>query len=252
MKTVFLSAGARENTLIHLLESGIEISGIVTPKLTAKNNRFKGVIDVANTWGISHKTVNKTNLKDTLETLDFELMLSCGFNLILEPSVINMAKYAINVHPTLLPAYRGYRSAPYIIMNGEKKSGVTVHFISEEMDDGDIIAQQEFDLTPFDTNKSHYRKCQTIEPELVLRAIKSLANGSFNRSPQDNTKATVYNYMRTPKDSEIDWNKSLRQLYDEIRACDPEEYPAFFYVKGEKVCIKLWRPNKPKDQEDEL
>lgn len=71
-----------------------------------------------------------------------------------------------------------------------------------------------------------------------------LNKGEIVYSKQGESKATTYNYIRTPKDSEIDFNKPLKELYNEIRACDANDYPAFFYHGGEKICIKLWRYNK--------
>ncbi len=149
---------------------------------------------------------------------------------------------AINVHPTLLPKYRGYRSGPYIIINGEKKSGVTIHELTPEMDNGDIFMQREFSLTPFDTTKSLIRKSQEVEKLLVIDFFKKLQSGILERVKQDESEATIFNMVRRPKDSIIDPEKSLIELYNFIRACDPVEYPAYFFVNDEKVCIKLWRP----------
>jgi methionyl-tRNA formyltransferase len=72
-------------------------------------------------------------------------------------------------------------------------------------------------------------------------ALISIFNGSYVRHPQNENEATEYNVILTPKDSLLDWNKSLKELYNEIRACDSEEYPAYFIVDGQKVFIKLWR-----------
>ena len=84
----------------------------------------------------------------------------------------------------------------------------------------------------------------------MYEAIQKLKEDSVIRIPQNEADATEYTYVRTPKDSEIDWNKSLKELYNEIRACDPEDFPAFFYVEGQKVYIKLWRQNKLSEEED--
>ena len=77
-----------------------------------------------------------------------------------------------------------------------------------------------------------------------------LEEGNFICKKQDESLASTYNYMRTPNDSEINWNHSLKSLYNQIRACDPEKYPAFFYVNGEKVYIRLWRESKPEEESD--
>ncbi|MGE5329817.1 MAG: methionyl-tRNA formyltransferase [Deltaproteobacteria bacterium] len=250
MKIVFMSGGAREKALKYLLEKKENVVAVITPYLSDKNRRFENVILTAAEYGIPIFSVDKNNVESTLEKIDFDTLISCGFSYILSEKIISKAKHAINVHPTLLPQYRGFRSGPYIIINDEKQSGVTIHFITGEMDKGDILLQQAFELSKFDTTKSVYKKVQELEQGLLYKAIQMLKTGQFKTLPQNENKASVYNYIRTPKDSEIDWNKPLKALYNEIRACDPNDYPAFFYVEGQKVCIKLWRPDKLKDEED--
>jgi len=250
MKILFMTGGEREKALEYLIEKKEQISAVVTPSPSGKNNRFQNVIKKAKENKIPTFFVDKDNVGTIIEKIDFDILVSCGFSYIIDKSIISKAKYAINVHPTLLPKYRGYRSGPYILINGEKQSGVTIHFISEEMDKGDIILQKSFEVTPFDTSKSVYRKARGIEPKLLYEVIQLLKTGKHKVILQNEKEASTYNYLRTPKDSEIDWNKSLRELYNEIRACDPVDYPAFFFVDGQKVCIKLWRPDKPEDEKD--
>ena len=135
-------------------------------------------------------------------------------------------------------------------MNGEKQTGVTDHFLTTEMDQGEIIAQTSFDVIPFDTTKSLFRKCQEIEPELIYSVLEQIRTGQVQAYPQDESRASDFSHIRTPEDSFIDWNKSLKELFNEIRACDPIDYPAFFFVDGQKVYIKLWRPEKPETDFD--
>ncbi len=250
LNILFMTGGARENTLRFLLEKKRQVIAVVTPYLTEKNKRFENVIAMAIEFGVPVLQVDRSNITETLLKLDYKILVSCGFSYLIPKEAINKAKYAINVHPTLLPKYRGYRSGPYIIINGEKKTGVTIHFISDEFDKGDIIEQCEIEVSPFDTTKSLFRRCQKVEGPLLHSVIKQLENKVFKASAQDESQATVYNYLRTPKDSEVDPSKSLMELYNHIRACDPNEYPAFFYVAGQKVCIKLWRPDKPYEEFD--
>jgi len=243
MKIIFLSGGAREKALRNLLEKGENVEAVIVPLITKSNDRFKNVIFTAIEFGIKVIPVKKNEIFKALKDIDFDLLISCGFPYILDESVINLAKLAINVHPTLLPKYRGYRSAPYIIMNGEDKSGITIHLLTKEMDKGDIILQESFDVSKFDTTKSLFIKAQEFEVDILFKAIQIIKKGNIKYTVQDESKASEYNYIRTPKDSEIDPNKSLNDLYNYIRACDSDDYPAFFYVKNEKVYIKLWRDN---------
>lgn len=249
MRCIFLSGGARAKTLEYILDQGVYIAAVVTPHPSEKNSRFLEVILTAEKYGIEVIYAKRDNLYEIVCKMDFDVLISCGYSYRIEKEVLHYAKYAINVHPTLLPNYRGFRSGNYILINGEKKSGVTVHFITEEMDCGDIIRQEEFEVTPFDTPKSMYRKTQEIEGRILYQALTDIEKNQIHAVKQEG-EGSEYNKVRTPEDSQIDWKLPLRDLYNTIRACDPEEYPAFFYVNGEKVCIRLWRSQKPDEEQD--
>lgn len=251
MRIAFLSGGAREGALHYLVVHGENVCGVITPFLTERNRRFERVVTTAVEYGIPVFPTKREEVGKILKQLAPDIIVSCGYPYILDREAISSAQYAINVHPTLLPNYRGYRSGPYILINGETKTGVTVHFLTEEMDRGDIIVQREVGLSIFDTPRSVYRKCQEVEPQALFDAIQLLKSGNFYVQPQDEADATEYLHLRTPADSEIDPSRSLIDLFNEIRACDPDDYPAFFYIGGEKVCIRLWRPKRPSgDSED--
>ena len=249
MKIVFLSGGSREKALRNLLEKGEKIQAVIVPLITESNDRFKNVIYTAVEFGVKVIPVKKNAIFKLLKEIDFDLLISCGFPYILSKSVIDLAKLAINVHPTLLPKYRGYRSAPYIIMNGESKSGVTIHLLTKEMDKGDVILQESFDISKFDTTKSLFLKAQNFEVDILFKAVQIIKNNEIKYTVQDESQSSTYNYIRTPKDSEVDSTKSLNYLYNHIRACDADDYPAFFYVNKEKVFIKIWRDNKKNKHE---
>lgn len=243
MEIIFFTGGAREKALRVLIESKLNVVAVVCPKPSKNNSRFVPSILLAHENGIPVIIVDKDNIYEKVKNIQFDILLSCGFSYILNSEIIGLAKQiAVNVHPTLLPKYRGFRSGPFIIMNGEKKSGVTIHELTNDMDKGDIFMQKEFPLTPFDTTKSLFRKAQELEMELLVDFFAKLQLGKLNRIKQNENDATTYNEIRKPKDSILDPNKSLIELYNYIRACDPVDYPAYFLMNNEKVCIKLWRP----------
>jgi len=250
MKIAFLSGGAREQALRYILERGENVCAVLTPLLKESNRRFEKVILSAIEYGVPVFPVTRESVKEVLSEIKPDIIVSCGFPYIVDQSVISLARYAINVHPTLLPKYRGYRSGPYILINGEQESGVTVHFITPEMDRGDILIQRKFPVSPFDTTASMYRKSQEIEPTCLYEALSLLKSGEVTTQPQNEEEASEYLHLRTPVDSQIDPQRSLTELFNEIRACDPESYPAYFYHENEKVCIKIWRPEKSAIDQD--
>lgn len=251
MRVVFLTGGSRELALRHLLLNNINVVALICPYPSKNNNRFNNAILTAHEFGIQVCCVKKDEVTSTLESMDYDVLLSCGFSYVLDLQAIKTAKLiALNVHPTLLPKYRGFRSGPYIIMNGETQSGITVHELTAEMDKGDIVRQMSFEVSKFDTTKSVFRKACEQEPILILEVLKDLQNGTLSSRPQDESQATEYNYVRKPEDSLIDIEKPFKELYNFIRACDFEDYPAHFYVDGQKVLIKLTRSIKNKEDND--
>lgn len=244
MDIIYFTGGAREKALIALIEEGFNVIALVCPKPNKNNSRFVPSILIALENGIPVITVEKDNIFEKIKNIKFDILLSCGFSYIINSDVIGLAKkMAVNVHPTLLPKYRGYRSGPFIIINGEKKSGVTIHELTPEMDKGDIFMQKEFSLTPFDTTKSLFRKSQELEKVLIIDFFKKLKSGNLVRTKQIEEDSTTFNEIRRPKDSLVNPQKSLLELYNFIRSCDPVDYPAYFFINDERVCIKLWRPD---------
>jgi methionyl-tRNA formyltransferase len=254
MKTVFLCGGSRHSCLNELIKSKLtDLKAVITPIVTRKNrDRLRVVLRIAKIARIPTFHIRQDELYSLIKNIKAQLLISVGYPYLIDRKIIKLVKYAINLHPTLLPKYRGYRSGPYIILNDETKTGVTVHFITDSLDAGDIIFQQEVALTKFDTVKSMMNKTSKIEGQALCEAIKRLKDGSFKRIKQKKDEATTYTYKRMPKDSFIDWNKSLKELYNVVRACDPKEYPAYFYVDGQKVCIKMWRPIKSSPERDTI
>ena len=247
---VCLFGGANRSQIVNaMFTNNISVEAIVIPKsYTAR--LYLDILEFKK-LGISILYCDTYDLSAVL--LDFTLhpIISIGFPYILPDEILTRHPISINVHPTLLPRYRGPTTGAYIIKNGESLAGSTVHFITPDVDKGDIILQKSLKLTPFDTVKSMQRKVYALEPHMVLQAIDIL-HSSYVGEKQDELFASTFLKRRRPSDSKIDIEKSVRDLFDDIRACDPVEYPAYFFWHGEKVCITLWRPNKDKSQEDEI
>ena len=121
--------------------------------------------------------------------------------------------------------------------------------MSKKADEGDILGQSVVKLNSFDTIKSMQKKVYTSEPMLVLSILKKLKKGIIPIK-QNKRYSLTYNKVRKPQDSKIDIKKSMFNLINDIRACDPIKFPAYFIYKNQKVCIKLWRLKK--NNKDEL
>ena len=136
-----------------------------------------------------------------------------------------------------------------MLANGETESGITVHRIDAGVDTGPILLQRSFPLSRFESAASLARKAYAFEPSVVVDALAMLERGDAEFAPQEAADAPLYP-DRAPEHSEIDSRRPLIEVFDEIRAADPDRYPAYFLVDGERVCIKLWRPDKSDEEHD--
>lgn len=246
MNIVYFAGGRRERVLLRIIKDRrFKVVCIVI----ARSECYKGIYSaIAGRYKIRLKKVTKKEIIKSLYNLKADIFLSVGFRYILPKKALRIAAYNINVHPTLLPKYKGAYSGNYILINNEKKTGITVHHMEEKADEGDIILKRTFPLSVFDTAKSLARKTYAFEPEVVVQALMQLKNKKSKRIKQKKCKYVFKD--RIPEDSRLNPNKPLISLFNLIRASDADKYPAFFYFKGEKIAVKLERLNKPRHEQD--
>jgi len=247
---ILLFGGAgRQGVIQRLIKDGISIDTVFVP--SRQSIKLEEAIHELKTLGCNLREVLKSELEACLRPLAGKGLLSLGFPYLLSADLLRLFKPALNVHPTLLPRYRGPTSGAYILINNESESGSTVHHMTCEMDRGDIVAQSRVNLSPFDTIRSLQRKVYALEPQLVINAVNAIECGE-RPSPQDEDKSSTYSKLRSPADSQIDPSRPLTELINHIRACDPKEYPAFFMHHGQKMHINVWRTEKPIEEDDML
>ena len=245
---VVLFGGAhREQAVIDMVNHGERIECVLSP--IAKTDKLQNSIERLRKQDIKVLSLKKLEIEAELEDYAHCALLSIGFPYIIPNTTLEKFKTAINVHPTLLPKYRGVTSGAYVILNKEEFAGSTVHFLTKDLDAGRIIAQSRVSLDEFDTTKSMQMKVYSSESKLIQEAIIRLRKGELGH-PQSESEASSYLEIRTPADSEINPRQSLLSLYDEIRAADAVDYPAHFYLSGEKINIKLWRETKFKNDSE--
>lgn len=246
---VLFGGAGREASIERMLAEGFFLEAIIVP--ARRNDKLDRSVARLKALPCNVLEVSKSGLADILKPFSGKALLSIGFPYLIPGELLELFIPALNVHPTLLPRYRGPTTAAYVLLNNERESGSTIHYMTEHMDRGDIVSQSRVALNAFDTIRSLQRKVYASEAQLVIDALAALERG-FSAKPQDETQASEFPKKRTPNDSEIDPTRPLTELFNQIRACDPEEFPAFFYHNGEKVCVRLWRPEKSVGADDEI
>jgi methionyl-tRNA formyltransferase len=226
-----------------LLKSEHEIPLVITHPVS--NHSYEtiwndSVGETAQEHGIpvlERKYANDEEIAGRLRTLKPDLLVSSDWRTWVAPHIYNLARYgAINVHDALLPRYGGFAPLNWALINGERKVGVTVHFMNEEFDLGDIVIQRSLRVAETDTAASLFHKTLAMFAPMVLEAIDLIGSGRTDWVKQDREKATFF-HKRSVEDSRIDWAWPAQDIANLVRAqVDP--YPnAFAYYKGKRVRI---------------
>jgi len=192
------------------------------------------------------RRVAKSTVQKCLQEENPTIVLSVAWPYLLETDVLNGPWKSFNCHPSLLPKYRGVSSFYHMIVLKEPHGGATFHEIDEGMDTGDILLQESFPIDDYDTWVSVRAKAEECRQRVILKSLACLEKGDVHLYPQDHTKATCFPKRRTPSDSEFDPSRSVMDIFDHVRGCDDERFPAYFYTKdGTKIYVSMWRDKKP-------
>ncbi|PJN53737.1 Methionyl-tRNA formyltransferase [Paenibacillus sp. GM2FR] len=171
-----------------------------------------------------------------------DLIVTAAYGQILPKSVLDMpALGCLNVHGSLLPAYRGGAPIQRSIINGESVTGITLMYMAEGLDTGDMIARTEVPIEDNDTAGTMFEKLSQAGAELLRRELPRLVKGKVEAEPQDDSKAT-YAPNLTRDDERIDWSRTSREIYDQIRGLVP--YSGGFTLWNGEV-FKVWAAAKP-------
>jgi methionyl-tRNA formyltransferase len=198
-----------------------------------------GVIDYCKSQGLPIFIGNPRNLstKEFLSSSSCDVLLSVNYLFIIEDELITFPKkYAINIHGSLLPKYRGRTPHVWAIINNEKKTGITAHLIDSGCDTGDIVEQIEVDISLEDTGASILNKFNELYLPLIKSVLDKIQVNQIAPKPQDHSKATYFG-KRTPEDGMINWSWQKERIFNWVRA---QAYPypgAFTYANGTKLTI---------------
>lgn len=171
-----------------------------------------------------------------IEEANPDLIITCAYGQIIPKSILDMPKLGcINVHASLLPKFRGGAPIHRAIMEGLTKTGITIMYMDEHMDTGDIIESSVVDITLEDDLNSLSSKLIKCANNLLASVLPKIIDGSAPRIKQNDEEAT-YAKIITKEDELIDFNKSTKEIYDQIRALNPNP-GAYFTLNNEVIKV---------------
>ena len=191
---------------------------------------------------IDFYTSNNINSEDFLNKIskyNCDIFVSMSFNQIMKKSFFNLPRLGtINCHAGKLPLYRGRNVLNWALINDEKEFGITVHYIDEGIDTGDIICQKVFPITDLDTYKTLLEKSYIECPIILLEAINLIKNGQAKRITQNSiSKNGMYCSRRRKGDEIIDWNQKSRDIFNFVRALTTPGPCAISYIEDHSIKI---------------
>jgi len=225
-----------------LLRNGFEIQAVFTyPDSDAEAIWFESVAQLASRHEIpvyAPTDINHPIWIDKIKSLAPDLIFSFYYRDMISSAILDIPKSgALNLHGSLLPKYRGRAPINWALVNGETETGITLHYMTEQADAGDIVCQQAVSIDSSDTALSLNQKLTTAAAQMLDECLPQLKAGKAKRQSQNHAEATYFG-KRTPEDGAIDWQQPATAIHNLVRAVT-RPYPGAFTYRGQRK-ITIW------------
>ena len=253
---VFMGTPAFSAPILRMLvEEGYKVKAVVTqpdrPVGRKKVLTAPPVKEEAIQLGLPVIQPNKLKGSDELEqiiALKPDLIVTAAFGQILPKELLDVPDLGcINVHASLLPAYRGGAPIHQAIIDGQTKTGVTIMYMEEKLDAGDIISQSEISIEHADDTGLLFEKLSAVGSDLLKDTLPSIIARENSRTKQDDSQVTFAKNISREQER-IDWNNSALQLHNQIRGLHP--WPVAYTTIDGQV-MKIWKADTIATQADE-
>lgn len=244
---------ARES-LDNLYNAGFEICGVVTTPDRPAGRGMKLIASPVKEYALEknlklfqpEKITNNTEFKDAIKELKPDLVCVVSYGVILPKSFLRIPELGcINVHPSMLPNYRGPAPIQWAVLNGDEKTGVTIMYLDEGMDSGDIIKQEEVIIDPDETTGDLWNRLSGMGARMLTEVVKDISEGKIERTKQPDEYTLAP--MLSKEMAKIDWeNKTTLEIKNLVRGLNPI-MGTFTFLNDKK--IKIWKVQKFSNEE---
>ncbi len=250
MKIVFMGTpDFARDSLSAIYDAGHEITAVVTVPDKPKGRGMKLIPCEVKEYAIEksikvyqpEKLRENKEIVDTLKDINPDVICVVAYGKIIPKEILEIPKYGcVNVHPSLLPQYRGSAPIQWAILNGDKETGVTTMYLDEGMDSGDIILQTKTPIDKDETSGELWDRLSKIGAELLVETLEKIENKTAPRikQPKEFTLAP----MLEKSQAKIDWeSKTAQEIKNLVRGLNP--IMGAYSVLNEKK-IKFWKVDK--------
>ncbi|ADL12951.1 methionyl-tRNA formyltransferase [Acetohalobium arabaticum] len=181
--------------------------------------------------------INSSDSVAKLKELNPDVIVVIAYGQVLDNEILELPKLGcINVHASLLPKYRGSGPLHRVLINGEEKTGITTIYMEEGLDTGDMILQEEVEITSEETVGQLHDRLAVLGADVLIETLELIKSGEAERIPQDDRKAT-YAQKINKEEGRIDWTASAYEIKNLIRGMNPWPGAYTFYNDNR---LKVW------------
>ena len=229
MRILFIGTGEIGVPPLRALQkSEHELVGVVTQpdKPVGREQKITELPIKAALGGSKMSILQPAKIKDPaaieqIRAMAPDVIVVVAYGQILPRAVLEIPKIVcLNLHASLLPRWRGAAPIQAAIAAGDRETGITVMYMDEGLDTGDVLLKRKIDILSNDTGRSLHDRLAEIAPDALLEALRLLAGGDAPRIPQDKTLAT-YAAKLNRESGRINWNEPAEAIEKKIRAYDP-------------------------------
>lgn len=244
MKTLFMGTPDFALDTLKYLYENTELLAVFTKvdKVNGRGNKitFSPVKQFALDNGIDviqPKSLRVDETYNLIKEYNPDLIVVVAYGMIIPKNIIDIPKFGIiNVHSSLLPKYRGAAPIHAAIINGDDKTGVSIMYISEGLDEGDVILTKETPIYLEDNLGTLHDRLKVLGAEGVKETIKLMEENKVVRHPQDNSLATFVKPIKK-EETKIDFNDKSINIFNKIRGMNP--FPVAYTTLNDKI-LKLY------------
>lgn len=212
-----------------LLEKNQDVVGVIIDKRYEgslwKNLRIKQLAEDNNIQIYQPKSINDPDLLEVLKKLEPDIIFNIAFIQIYKPPVLNLPRLGcVNFHPGPLPKYGGLNPWVWAIINNESEYGVTMHYMKEKVDAGEILGSEKFSIANYETGLSLLLKCYKQGAVLFRKVVRDIVEDRISSVPQDLTQRTYY-LNKVPFDGFIDVSWDATKIERFVRAMTFAPFP---------------------------
>ncbi len=249
MRVVFFGSSCFSSRILtSIYKEGVEFPLVITKKPKGKGRGRKNqptpVGIISNRFALPLIEIDNPNtveVENAIKKTGVDVLLLASYGAILKNIILKTVKYPLNIHPSLLPKYRGVAPIKRAIMNNETKTGITVFIMNEKIDAGEIVHKEEIDIEQNEVASELEQRLADISVEIILPILKKIESGELLHLTKQDADKAIYASKILKEEHKINWKEDAFKLSGKINGLSYSP-GAFTFFRGKRLKILRARP----------